>query len=332
MPNGGRKAFFPELEKQLNAWILSRNEKGLRVKDKFIRAHMRNLRDEALSNPQSEKEKESLKKFDVSPMWLQRFKCRYNFVSRRETSCRTLPVDFVSTAKNFLADTRKLISDKKITRRHIYNFDQVPRYIELHNGSTITKKGTKNVTLKKSSSSHKRFSFTPLISATGEFVALHLLFSNLKNKPKVNNKCIVDVNKCGMWSQETIKNFFHEIAPKIQSPFKEPCLIIMDSYSAHLKYWRENNEDFAKNNIYFAIIPPSLTGLLQPLDVAVNRAFQQNFDDIYTVYLEKALGDPSNRTKQGNVKVPSYACLADWCSKWAESMSKSQVSIHLGLS
>lgn len=323
LPNGGRKPLFVELEAQLYDWISLRNQKGLRVKDKFIVAKMKNIKDECLAGTTDKNLRDKLNDFKASHSWLQRFKDRYDLVSRRETSCRTLPKDYQNIATKFLAETQTLILDKKITRNRIYNFDQVPRYIELNTGSTITKKGTKNVTLKKANTSHKKFTFTPMISASGEFTSLHLLFSNLKNKPKVNEKCQVNVNKSGMWNMETLNTFFDKT--KIQSPFREACLIILDSYGSHLKYLQENEELFNKKNIYFAVIPPSLTGLLQPLDVAINRSFQQYFNDLYTEYLENALESLDDRTKAGNVKPPSYYTLSNWCLEWSKSMSKEQV-------
>ena len=36
LPGGGRRAFLPELEKELLSWVIERNSLGLRVKDKLI--------------------------------------------------------------------------------------------------------------------------------------------------------------------------------------------------------------------------------------------------------------------------------------------------------
>lgn len=47
-----------------------------------------------------------------------------------------------------------------------------------------------------------KFTFTPIISAAGDIVASHLLFSNLKNPPKVQPGCLVDINKTGMWNDK----------------------------------------------------------------------------------------------------------------------------------
>lgn len=66
-----------------------------------------------------------------------------------------------------------------------------------------------------------------------------------------------------------------------------------------------------------------MTGILQPLDVAVNRSFQQHYNDSYTVYLTAAINsnDPADRTRTGNVKMPSYEKVSEWVLEWRASQT-----------
>lgn len=337
LPGSGRKAFFINLEYRLIEFIQERNKLGLRVKDKYITAKMKALRDaeiERLSMSEEDDDKKNLDKlkhFEASPMWLFRFKGRHNLVSRRETGCRSLPTNFRELATTFIEEVQKLIREKKIQPARIVNLDQVPRYCELNNGSTITTKGTRDVHLKKTSTAHKRFTWTPVVNAGGDVVLCHLLFSKLKNKPKVHEKCVVDVNGTGMFSTEIIETFIENLLPKVQSPFREPCLIILDSYGAHLKYLNTDDRltKYERRNVFFKVIPPKLTGLLQPLDVCLNRSFQKSFDDAYTEFLEKAMKDGTNLTPQGNYKMPSYLQMSEWCVNWAHSRTKEQVCFQI---
>ena len=113
------------------------------------------------------------------------------------------------------------------------------------------------------------------ITLDGKFLKPHLLFSNLKRLPKVNNKCIVDVTKTGMFSEEIMKNYIREIIIKrpLTNFNREPTLLIIDSYASHAKL--QESKYLEKYNISIVLIPPKLTGLLQPLDVAINRSFQE---------------------------------------------------------
>lgn len=72
------------------------------------------------------------------------------------------------------------------------------------------------------------------------------------------------------------------------------------------------------HDVHFIIIPPNMTGLLQPLDVGVNRSFLQNFNDCVTEYHSKALADPLLQTKAGNIKVPTPLLTSEFCRDWAK--------------
>lgn len=73
-----------------------------------------------------------------------------------------------------------------------------------------------------------------------------------------------------------------------------------------------------------------MTGLLQPLDVAVNKSFQDFFGDKYTEYLSTALLSETGKTKAGNIKVPNYKQVTDWIYSW--SLTKSDADIRKAFS
>ena len=326
LPGSGRKSFFPDIEDRLYKWVQDRNAEGLRVKEKYIIAKVKALIEEEIAvlmveGVEKAKEVEKMRSFKASGSWCDRFKKRFNLVSRRVTSARSLPKGFQTIAVDYLTEVQGIISGYNIKPQNIVNFDQVPRYFETENNSTITTKGTQNVSVKKASSSHKRFTLTPVINAAGDFLALHLLFSGLKNKPLVDESCLVDVNKTGMWNETVLKRVVDEvIVKKCQTCFQEPVLIILDSYGTHVKFVNGHKEAYERRNIHFSIIPPSMTGLLQPLDVSVNRSFQQAYNDKYTEYMTQAVSKGSFRTKSGNIAMPKYRVVSEWVLDWSRSM------------
>lgn len=257
-----------------------------------------------------------------------RFKRRFDLVVRRHTSARSLPEDFAEQARGFLHEVQDFITMHHINRSRIVNFDQVPRYFETENNSTVTKKGSREVFLRKASSSHKRFTFTPVINGAGEFLALHLLFANIKKCPKVSDDCIVDVNKTGMWNDIITARVIDLIVRKVQTPFREPTLILLDAYGTHVKFVQEKGKLYEQKNVYLKIIPPKMTGLLQPLDVTVNRSFQQNYNDLYNDHLTAAINskDESARTKSGNVKMPGYQQVSEWIASWAKAQTAETIA------
>jgi hypothetical protein len=142
--------------------------------------------------------------FKASSGWLARFKNRYNLVSRRHTTTRSLPSDARETCLRFIDDAQKLIEEHQIQPCNIINMDQVPRYFETEPTRTIAPRGSREVLLRKGGTSHKRFTATFSIMADGHFLKPHVLFSKLKNVPSVPSGVMADVNSTGMWSDEIL--------------------------------------------------------------------------------------------------------------------------------
>lgn len=113
-------------------------------------------------------------------------------------------------------------------------------------------KGSKNVKIVNAGTSHATFTFTMIISAAGEVVGSHCLFSNLKKKPKDINYVHIDVNKTGMWREELVCSFFEKHIPSRYktSLLREPILVILESFSAHLKIGKK----YEKFNVYLSFV------------------------------------------------------------------------------
>ena len=328
---GGRHSIFPELEAKLYSWILSRNKQGLRVKMKYIRNYALVLRDEMINEkmfiPEQLKALTELQHFTGSTGWYSRFVKRYNLGSRRQTSTRTLPVDFMTQSRDFLSKVQSIIESNHIQLGNIVNLDQVPRYFECESSTTITKKGSKNVVTKKASTSHKRFTMTPTITADGKVLAVHVLFSKLKKRPRVDERCLVDVNDTGMMNKECLKRLINDvIIDKVQGTTCEPILILLDAYGTHIKFVDNHEEKYKRRNVFFAIIPGSLTGILQPLDVSINRSFQQFYSDKYNDYLSEAVTNEKMQTKSGNIVMPKYTAVSQWVADWSENLNPETIT------
>ena len=338
----GRHSLLPELEKRLFKVVSERNNMGIRVKDKHITLLAKHEQEKMIAEVSvSETENASiiadLKKFKVSDGWRSRFKNRFQLVSRRHTTNHSLPQNFKQISVEFIRDVQVLIELHKISPSRIINLDQVPRYFETESSSTITQRGSSEVFIKKASTSHRRFTFTPAITASGKVLALHLLFSGLKKVPLVEEGTIADVNKTGMWNAEILDRLIRDVLLKkvSRTVFKEPVLIILDSYGTHVKYINENQSAFEKDNVFFKLIPKNLTGLLQPLDVAVNRSFQQFYNDKFVEHMDQALREQASAlnenatssqatkglTKNKNIKMPKYSEVSGWVKDWAKTKS-----------
>ena len=187
--------------------------------------------------------------------------------------------------------------------------DQIPRYFQSEAAQTVAKKGVRQVLLRKPSSSHKRFTATLTIGADGVVYKPHLLFAKRKTIPTVVEGTLAAVNWSGMWSWSIVEDYMKDVILNRPETTlnKEPTLIIIDSYASHLKLARDEDGLLEQSNIFVKIVPPNLTGLLQPLDVVVNRSFQSSFERHFEEYMMQAECDEALKTKQGNIKV-SFLC------------------------
>lgn len=276
-----RKAAFEAVDRSVATWVLERNEMGLRVKDRYIRVQALKVKEELLVTMPEGPQKDKLQAFAASSIWCARFKKRNNLRRRRHTTTHKLPYGFRNTAIKFIEHVQQLCNEFQITRERIVNFDQVSRYYENDKNTTIARRGTVEILLRKSSQGHKKFTFTPFITASGKFIMRHSLFSGLQNVPKIDPRTKADVNRTAMWNSKIIKQRIDEAVKTCRGLFstRSSVLMLLDSYPGHVSFVKEHFEEYKERNIHFAVIPPNMTGILQPLDVALNRSFQQYFND-----------------------------------------------------
>jgi spore coat polysaccharide biosynthesis predicted glycosyltransferase SpsG len=79
-------------------------------------------------------------------------------------------------------------------------------------------------------------------------------------------------------------------------------LLIIDSYGPHINLAK--SEKLEKRNIFIELESPNKTGVLQSLDVAVNKSFQEAFEI-------------ENHDMQ--TKVPNYVIVSNWVVDWANA-------------
>lgn len=82
---------------------------------------------------------------------------------------------------------------------------------------------------------------------------------------------------------------------------REWTLVIIDSFSGHLSLLKDNSfiAKLERMRVKVIIVPKSMTPILQPLDVSLNRPFQQHYRLKYDEWIEQAIDDPNQRTRYG---------------------------------
>jgi hypothetical protein len=77
--------------------------------------------------------------------------------------------------------------------------------------------------------------------------------------------------------------------------------VYRNTHSPHFKLIE--SRVLEKHNVYTIMVPRSMTSILQPLDVIINRSLQKLYAKCYDKYLENVIDNPQMRAKVGYLKV-----------------------------
>ena len=131
----GRKLSYPEdVDQHILAWVLSMREKHLAISTQM-------LRDKALLLVRSHNPS-----FTASEGWMRRFMRRHNLTLGARTSVsQKLPSDLETKINEFHVDVKELRSQHNFPLNLVGNMDETPMYFDMVPGSTVEKKGAKEV-------------------------------------------------------------------------------------------------------------------------------------------------------------------------------------------
>lgn len=319
LPGGGMHEKFPDVEDKCFGWVTDLNQKGIRVTGNHLRIKAKQFAQELGSDD-----------FNATPQWMSMFKKRRKLVMRRETTSRSLPDDAAKVSIDFIQGVRDFIREKNIALKDVLNMDQVPRYYEDEQKTTITLQGKRKVLMRKANTTHRRFTATFTVSAEGDMLKPHILFSQLKNKPKTDPHIFSAVNKTGMWSEEILCEYIEKIVLKRYGPLTSltPQLLILDSYGCHVKI--AESKKYERFNLYMILVPARLTNILQPLDVSLNKPFHAHYSANYGDYIEKAVrSTPDNKTyrvlRTNAIKTPTHEMASKWVADWCRSVPREMI-------
>lgn len=296
------KPAWPELETNLEKWILSQRDKGLpvstvkvRLQAKMIAANM------------------GMNEFKAGTNWCFRFMKRKKLsVRARTTVGQKLPDDWEIKRSDFLKFTHEQIKENKFSTDQVINMDEVPLTFDCPPSRTVNKVGESTVGI--ITTGHEKTSFTCVLSCTASGVKLNpILIFKRKTLPKGDfpKDILIRANEKG-WNNESImQDWLQEVWRKRKGAFFNPKgLLIMDSMRAHLT---EPVKASAKSvSAKLAIIPGGLTKLIQPLDLAVNKAFKCRMRTLWESWMIEGQHSYTNR---GFMRKATFVEVAKWVSE-----------------
>lgn len=71
-----------------------------------------------------------------------------------------------------------------------------------------------------------------------------------------------------------------------------------------------------------------MTPILQPLDVSLNRPFQQYYSLCYDDWIADSENRPNATTSQGNLRIPSYNEVTTWIKQFGQQDHLKEMTIN----
>ncbi|CCE34825.1 uncharacterized protein CPUR_08764 [Claviceps purpurea 20.1] len=307
------RPYWPELEERLWADFTARREEGHLVRTGWFRQRAQELFQELYPTVAHD--------FTFSEGWFNGFKRRWNIVPRRITKqASKLPAEYAAIASKFLRFIRRVsqpIMQHLLTRfplSRIINFDETPIPFEYLDGVTYDTKGVHTVAGKtdRSGWSKRQATLILYIFADGVHrIKPTIIFHGCdgkkgkiskKEKQFYSDEVEVHYNSAAYNNEDLMCDWLNRhFRDRADS---EPYLLVMDVATFHktpkiLALLKELN-------IVPAMIPPGCTGMLQPLDTAINAPFKTWLRNLTEIYVAKRV-----REEKESGKVPQPWSVSD---------------------
>ena len=298
-------AKFPPIDERVCTFIDEKRNNGLGVSRSLIRLEGLRVARE-LGIPETE--------FKASPGWCTRFMKRNGYSIRARTKiAQKLPKEYADKITSF----QRYVIRQRLRAQYplncIGNMDETPVNMDMVANTTVDKIGTKSVMLK--TTGHEKCRYTVVLScmADGSKLMPMLIFKRKTLPKKINwpKGVVVHVHPKGWMDEEGCKLWLDKVwrhRPAAARGLRNPrSLLVWDQFSAHLT--ESVSTKVRSMNTDVAVIPGGLTGVLQPLDVSMNKPFKSGLRDRWQNWM--ANGEKSY-TPSGSLRAPTLDTLAQW--------------------
>ena len=296
-----RPAAFPDIEKEVAAWITEKRQGGIAVSTNVICL-------KAKSVTQRLGIAETL--FKASQRWCYGFMERYGFsIRRRTTIAQWLPQDYKEKLIRF---QRYVIAQRKkhdFELKYIGNTDQTPLTFDIVTNATVSEKGVKSVSIL--TTGHEKDRFTVMLACLRDGTKLppYVIFKR-KTLPKNANfpkGVIVRCQEKGWMDQGLVQDWLRTVWSKVGGFTRKKSMLVWDSFRAHSS--APICSMLKSLNTEPIVIPGGMTSMVQPLDVAINKPFK---DRMRKKWQEWILADQHTFTASGRIRKVELTQICQW--------------------
>jgi hypothetical protein len=289
----GRPSRLDKIHDKLMPWVEAM------IADGKI-ASVRQTASQAKKHDRSLRRMDRYSLFQICRRWLR----RHGITDRAVThQSQEDPRGKESTATAFLTSTRPLLQQRNRSQAFILNMDQTPYNCGKDTAKrTLAYKGSKTVNAKTVKTSIGRISVLLCVAANGTKLPPLLVYKgkpggsiekelrNAAHYPK-DAKYIVQQNA---WTDERVMLFWVEniLAPYVKTaPEGVVPYLLLDKYTCH--YQGSVAKAMEDLGVEWDILPGGCTGLIQPVDVGINRPWKYRLRNRLEEYM--AARDNSDR-------------------------------------
>ena len=310
---------FPELENEINEWVLSQRQNGYVVTSGSIRFR-------ALQLKKSEKyqNQTDISSFKASAGWCSRFMNRNSLTLRQRTKiAQKLPAvleDKVSSFHSFIINLRK---KHGYDLSQIGNMDETPMTFDLPGNQTVDTVGSKTIMIK--TTGHEKTHFTVVLACMADGTKLKpvIIFKRktLPKGAKFPSGVIVQAHPKGWMDEQGTQSWISNVWNKRPGAMlSKRSLLVWDMFRAHLTDGCKKTAIAHKTDL--AVIPGGLTSVLQPLDVCLNKPFKDRLCKMWTEWMSSG---SATLTKGGNLQKPDITLVAAWVEEAWKSIPEEMV-------
>ncbi|XP_034618018.1 pogo transposable element with KRAB domain [Trachemys scripta elegans] len=285
-----RCASFPELEKDLNNWVVECRQNGHIVTRTGIRLR-------ALQMSKDDKYK-SVKPsmFVASAGWCTRFMNRHGLcLCQRTKIAQKLPRDLEEKIESFQRFIIKYRKEYAFELSQIGNMGETPMTFDLPSNRTVTGVGKRTVLS---------------CLANGSKLPPVVIFKRrtLPKNMQFPAGVIIRAHEKGWMDENGTIEWLEKVWNKRPGAFfKKPAMLVWDMFRAHKT---DEVKNVAKNmKTTLAVIPGGLTSVLQPLDVCLNKPFKDRLRKMWSEWMCSGM---AKLTKGGNLMKPEINLVAQW--------------------
>lgn len=307
--HSGKKVVSVELDERLFAFFLDKRTNGLIVNIQMLQEKAKEIAQEL---------RLSREVFRASKGYIYSWKKRYSVVKRRKTNeSQKTPADMESKIREFRENIRQARVASDIDIVNIFNMDQTMCHFDMPTRYTQETKGKNFVRIKTTGTTKKGFTVALCCNAEGYKLPATVIFKERKGilTDRIFSKIVVPENVSlfassnGWMTEEIYHDWLITEFGKDMDNMYQRRLLIVDNYRVHTT---EKSQSLVEEqcNADLIFVQAGCTGLVQPLDVTVNRSFKSLMRQEW----DKWMNGPHEYTTRGNMKSPTRQDIVNWVS------------------